>query len=97
MKIDIKESRTKNGTVTFTLSGDFIINTVKALKEKVEGDKKDYHKAVFDLSGVSKMDTAGYQLLLYFKREMEKSNMNFVISEKSPEIDRIFSLYGSLK
>jgi anti-anti-sigma factor len=96
MKFEIKESKTKDGSHLLKLNGEFTIYSVKAAKDMIAESIKDSMDISIDLSGILKMDTAGYQLLLYFFRETSLSNKKFSLTGKSPESDRMFSLYGIL-
>ncbi len=96
MKLEIKETKTKDGNLIVKLNGDFTIYSVKSAKEMISELIKSSENISLDLSGIIKMDTAGYQLLLYFLRESSINNKKLSVTGKSPESDRIFSLYGFL-
>ncbi len=96
MKLEIKETKSKDGHLLLKLIGEFTIYSVKSAKEKITESIKSSADISLDLSEIIKMDTAGYQLLLYFLRESSLNNKKLSVTGKSPESDRIFSLYGFL-
>ena len=96
MKLEIKETKSKDGNLIVKLNGDFTIYSVKSAKEMISESIKNSDNISLDLSGILKMDTAGYQLLLFFLRESSLNNKKFSVTGKSTESDRIFSLYGFL-
>jgi anti-anti-sigma factor len=96
MKLDIKETKSKDGSLLLKLNGEFTIYSVASAKESIAESFNNAENISVDLSGVIKMDTAGYQLLLYFFREASLNNTKFSVTGKSPESERVFSLYGIL-
>jgi anti-anti-sigma factor len=96
MKFEIKETKAKDGSLLLKLNGEFTIYSVKSAKEMIAESIKNSAIISVDLSGILKMDTAGYQLLLYFYRESSLNNKKFSVTGKSPESERMFSLYGIL-
>lgn len=87
-----KESEGK-GLILF-IEGDCSIYEVKELKLKL-GEYLDSSKgAEVDLSKVTKIDSAGFQLLAAFKQELEKSGRNINYINPSSVVKDLFGLYG---
>jgi anti-anti-sigma factor len=96
MKFEIiNENAGKDSAVYLTFKGELTIYTVKTIKETISSHSISNNELSLDLTGLSKMDSAGYQLLLYFCRELSLYGKKFLILGNSSESERLFSLYGS--
>lgn len=88
MKLEVRK---KNSSMKLT--GEITIYTVSALnKELNQADEKS--PIMCDLSSVNKIDTAGFQLLLFLKKNSEGSGRLIEFISLSKEIKDIFDLYG---
>ncbi len=58
--------------------------------------RQKYSSIKLDLSKITKMDTAGYQLLFSAGREAEKNEKVLELINHGSEAARIFDLYGEL-
>lgn len=92
--MEIKVGKTTAKAVHLTFTDPVIISTVAAYREallKLEVGSKDLQ---LDLSGVSRFDTAGFQLVIALGKELEKNGRRLSVTASSPEVDGLFSLYG---
>ncbi len=91
MKLDISEKNTGTGSVELILKGELTIYSVTSFSEKLKSliDKK-IQSLELNLSGVDKIDTAGFQILISALK-LEK-----IISLKkcADKVAKIFSFYG---
>jgi anti-sigma B factor antagonist len=95
MKVVAKRKVNGSGTVLYRFEGDITVYTVKKLAPALINDLKTHAGMELDLSGVHKFDSAGFQLMLLVDRDARREKKGFSISEKSDEVSRILSLYGS--
>ena len=94
MKIKIKNA--KDGTASMLLDGDLTIYTVNEIKNDLAATMESSSKIDIDLSGISHIDTAGFQLLIAAKKTAEKKQLPVEIIKYSTEARNIFNLYGEL-
>lgn len=92
MYINFKKNNT--GIVEAAVTGEMTIYSAAELKTGMVNNIKDCKGINMDLSAVSKIDTAAYQLLLAGRREAEKKNIPFKIIQPSQEVLNIFELFG---
>ena len=91
--MDIKIKK-KGEAVTVKLSGDMIINYASLMKEKILEEFDTPSKINVDLSGVSRIDTSGFQFLLFLKREAVAHDKDIKLQKPSHDVQDIFKLYG---
>lgn len=91
MEIEVKEN---GNSVALYVSGDMIINQVKKAHEQVSDIWGRFSTIIFDLSQVHRIDTSGFQLLLFFRREAGAKNQKVIIEKPSDDVVEIFQLYG---
>lgn len=86
----------KNDTdiIEASLTGEMTIYSAAELKSSLVNNIKDCSGINLDLSAVSKIDTAGYQLLLAARQEAVKKNISLKFMKPSQEVQNIFELYG---
>jgi anti-sigma B factor antagonist len=85
----------KNGVrAGVKLSGELTIYTVGKVKGEMDGRLHAAGGLVVDLSGLNKIDSAGFQMLLLYKREsaLKKIDLSFV--SPAEDVQQIFALYG---
>ncbi|MCP4134244.1 MAG: STAS domain-containing protein [bacterium] len=92
MKI-IKNS-TPDGDTILKINGDMTIYSARGFKDLLLKYIESSSALALDLSGVGKIDTAGFQLLILGKREAEKAGKNLKVVNPSLEVSRLFNLYG---
>jgi anti-anti-sigma factor len=88
------QTRKKATTITITIGGDLTIYAVNDFKKRFIEEIADFNKIEIDLSQVTRLDTAGFQLLLLARRaaEMDRKMIDFL--NPSPEVLRLFSIYN---
>lgn len=94
MKLRILKKKGENGTVLLTMIGELTVYTVAKLKGVLMNELNAFSGVVLNLSGIDDADTAGFQLMLFMKREAESAGKPFVIDEASARVKSIFSLYN---
>jgi len=94
MKVQTHEKREDSGTVKIIFDGDVTIYTVSNLKKDLMKKCDKNRNMEFDFSGITKIDTAGYQVLFLFKKDAEKKGGSINFTNPSDEVKNVFSLYG---
>jgi anti-sigma B factor antagonist len=95
-KLKIKAGRKRNNHIAVSVQGEVGIYTVSRLKEELLRHLKSVQSMEIDLSDVSEMDTAGFQLFVALKREVVKSGKSLSLAGHSPAVLRILDLYGAI-
>lgn len=90
----LTEKKKDKGKVSFAIEGDISIYSVKDLKDELSKHFENNKNMEIDLSAVDKLDTAGFQLLLMARKELESKDKKLSIINPSSETERIFKLYG---
>lgn len=90
----IIEKKSENDMIVLEVEGDIIINTISNCKNSFSPFVNKSKDITLSLSGVTKIDTSGFQLLMSIRREIIKKNRTFTIADSSAEIIKIFRLYG---
>jgi anti-sigma B factor antagonist len=88
-----KKSKDKTSVA---IEGDINIYSVKELKERFSEFFENVKNVELDLSAVDAVDTAGFQLLVAVRKELNSKDRILTIINPSNEITRIFSLYGEV-
>ena len=83
----------KKDYVLLKLAGSATIYTVARLKSEIEESFTGGALAL-DLEGLQEMDSAGIQLLLYFKNEGKRLGRNVALIKHSPVVLKVIDLYG---
>ena len=92
MKIsENKKTKDKN---SITIEGDFNIYTVEEIKKNTSKYLDDSSNLEMNLSSIKKIDTAGFQLIIFIKNEIGKKNKKLKITKPSKEVKAIFNTYG---
>lgn len=91
----MKTEQTKKGAVRIIVEEDMVIGSAQALKaaflDALLGARGTLE---LDLSGVSEMDTAGFQLLLMLRREALARKKGMRIINHSPSTANVAALYN---
>ena len=93
MSVAIKEEQKKTGHVSLSFEGEITIYTVAEIKSSLMEHLFKADKLELDLSKVQKMDTAGYQLFIFLKRESEIREKSVDFLNPSDEVARLLELY----
>lgn len=94
MKLRILKKKGEDDTILLTMIGELTIYTVSKLKSILLDELNAFSGVVLNLSGIDDADTAGFQLILFMKREAESAGKPFVINDSSARVKSIFSLYN---
>lgn len=77
------------------LDGEITIYTAMELKKTILDALGECEQALrLDLSAVTELDTAGFQLLVMAKREAERRGKSFRIEAISPATEELIRLYN---
>jgi anti-sigma B factor antagonist len=91
MKITRKKTKVSH---TLTCDGELTIYTVAAAQKILLGNLEEAIESIaLDLSNVSKLDTAGLQLLLFTKNIMADGNKHFYIKVSNEHVDSVFRTF----
>lgn len=93
MKLRILRKRTEDEGIHLTIAGDMTVYSVVRLKEVLMKELKSGSGITVDLSDVNDADTSGFQLLIFLRKEAYMLGKKFKITELSPRLESIFSLY----
>lgn len=83
-----------DGKTILKIEGKITINLVKLLKQVLLDFLKKSNRLELDLSGVTRIDTAGFQLIYLIRREANNNNSIFSIVNPAADVERIFKLFG---
>jgi anti-anti-sigma factor len=90
--LTVKKKR--GGHYTAILDGEFTIYNAAQFKQELVPHLEKCKSMVFDLSGVSEMDTSCFQLLVQSKKELQQSEREMSMVGHSPAVQEILDLYG---
>lgn len=74
------------------LKGEFTIYTAAQAKAELEDHLAPEGQAQLDLAGLTELDTAGVQLLVWLKRRAEAAGGNLALLHHSPEVVGVMDL-----
>lgn len=81
------------GHSLISIDGEMTISRAAAIKNEIF-EKMEWGSAVsLDLSGVSEMDTSGFQILMLAQREAAIKNCAFSIKSQSPATEAVLELF----
>jgi anti-sigma B factor antagonist len=95
-RISIKSGKKKKNMLTAQIVGEVNIYTTAQCRAELLELLAKTETLELTLSGVTQMDTAGFQLLLALKREFERTGKTLVLTGHSPAVLRVFDLYGAI-
>jgi anti-sigma B factor antagonist len=93
MKIQLKQKKGSSGKTTYHFSGEATIYSAADLRDSLAGILNSPGDLEIDLSGIEKIDTAGFQLFHLMTREAGTSGRAVSFLNLSDEAKRIFDLY----
>jgi len=91
MNVNVEKTE---GLSRLQIEGEMTVFYAIALKKDLLDNLSDCSKLDIDLSQVSEMDTAGFQLLFLIKREAGLSDKSMRITAHSPATLSVLKLYG---
>jgi anti-sigma B factor antagonist len=90
MNISRKKSK---DTTTLVFEGDITIYYVAQIKDELFADyEKLADKVALDLEGVTEIDTAGVQLLLFAKKFFTSVHRSLFISKSNESVDTVLTV-----
>lgn len=93
MKLNITRKRTDNDVLSLKFSGEMTVYSAAKLKDILINELKSCSGIIMDLAEVDEADTAGFQLLLFLKREAGIMGKSFSITGLSGRFKSILTLY----
>jgi anti-sigma B factor antagonist len=96
MKIKIKKKQQKSGIISISFDGEMTIYSVVKLQKYFINELMNSQGIDINLSNINKIDTAGFQLILYLKREGERANKTISFLESNDKVKSIFNLYKEI-
>jgi len=93
--LSIETSQPSAGVVVLALAGEADILSADGLRTRVEelSTLLPLH-VVFDLAGLTFMDSSGINALVQSVRSVEASGGTAVVTEPTPEVRRVFDIIG---
>ena len=86
------ETKVTDKTLTVLLDDEFTIHTANLFRDLLAEQLKSITHIIINLSKVTEMDTAGFQLLVAIKNLSSKYEVEFV--EHSAAVIDVLELYG---
>ncbi len=86
--------KTKAGKYTISLEGELDIYCAADFRKELMPLVDECKSAIFNLSGISEMDTSCFQVLMQAKRECERDNKDMQMVSHSPAVFEILELYN---
>jgi len=77
------------------LEGEVSIYQAQEIRERLQNALDQFAVIELDLSGVTELDTAGFQLLAQMKRDCNKAGKELRLTRHPPAVLEVFSLYGA--
>jgi len=90
--IEVKKKR--GGVCHITIEGDMTIYTAAEMKQELLSATDKCKRIEMDLSGISELDSAGFQLLLQLKRMGKSDDIEVLLESHSPAVLDVLNLYG---
>ena len=90
-------TETVNGTCRLQIEGEMTIFHAQELKDGILDSLENTEGLEVDLSRVSEIDTAGFQLLLMLRNESMRLHTSLQVDAYSPAILSLLELYGVSK
>ncbi|QPK63907.1 STAS domain-containing protein [Methylomonas sp. LL1] len=90
MSIEVKQQ--KKGVTHLAIQGEMTIYTAREQKDSLLGFLKTSKELQLDLSGVSEIDSAGLQILLFVKRETVNRDIKLSLVQHSQAVVEVLEL-----
>ena len=90
----IQSSKKRNGQCQITIEGEMSIYSAAEMRNELKKLLDKCDSMEFDLSGVSELDTSGFQLLLQMKKQSNAVGKEVLLSSHSPAVLEVLELYG---
>jgi len=90
-------SITQDADGTYRFKGEITIHNIEYLKDFLDTISDRAGRIVINMTGVTYADTAALQLLIAFRKKIQKAKIKWNIREISPELDTILEISGLKK
>lgn len=90
MEIEIKK---KSSSLTMKPVGELSIYSAEEFKKRFMKERPKHKKIEIDLSSISRLDTAGFQVLLMARCEAQRAGGVVQFVDPSDEVLRLFAVY----
>ena len=90
----IQSSKKRTGQCQITIEGDMTIYSAMEMRGELQKLLDKCESMEFDLSGISELDTSGFQLLLQMKKQSNAAGKEVLLSSHSPAVLEVLELYG---
>jgi anti-anti-sigma factor len=91
MNIEIQQDGARR---KMTVDGEMTIYTAAELKQRMVEHLAGSESLELDLSRVTEMDSAGYQVLLMARNEAQRADIDLAISHHSESVFEVLELFG---
>jgi anti-anti-sigma factor len=89
--MNVIRKNNKSGTA-LSLDGELTIYTVSQAKQALLEDHENFSSSVaIDLNGVSEIDTAGLQLLLFVQKQLSSLGKKLHVVKSNEQVDALFA------
>lgn len=95
MAIELKQQ--KKGVIHLAIQDDMTIYSVQEQKLQLSAYLKTAKEAQIDLGGVTEIDSAGVQLLMFLKREAVSQNIKLSLTQHSQAVVDVLELLNLSK
>jgi anti-sigma B factor antagonist len=93
MRLKIIRKKTDNEDLHLKLTGEMTVYSAAKLKDILLNELKFCPGLTLDLADVDEADTAGFQLLLFLKREADLHDKSFRVTEMNSRLNKMFTFY----
>jgi anti-anti-sigma factor len=83
-----------DGYVKITIPSELTIYRVEELKSSILENLDSSEGILLDVTNISKIDSAGFQMIVAIKKFSMENDKEFEISEPSSNFENIIRLYG---
>ena len=90
----IESNKKRTGLCNVTIEGEMTIYSAAEMRDELQKLLEKCNSLEFDLSGVSELDTSGFQLLLQVKKQSNAAGKEVLMSSHSPAVLEVLELYG---
>ncbi|MFC1670920.1 lipid asymmetry maintenance protein MlaB [Spirochaetota bacterium] len=90
----ISRSKGKKNLISLKIDGKLDIYTVKEFKEQIKVFINTNNDLELDCQGIEKLDSAGYQMIVFLHREVNEIGRKLNIIKPSEDMKQVFNLYN---
>lgn len=89
-----KGSNKSKGLCKLSISEELTIFVIDELKQSLSAEIEDYERFELSLNNVEEIDSAGIQLLLAFKNELNHQKKEFKLTSTSGAVQQLLKSYS---